>query len=310
MSDEPWYSVGYPGGPMVEVDGFPRNLYPPDANQHGKKPSVDGKDVIAYKRTVSRAGRWPWDTYDDTFSNGFSHGKSGGNVGDSGVAGVQRQAHLDATGWVGEKTFNLLRSIRIPGGLPHAGEPAMDATAVNLINEAFEKFKGTEPPPYPGGTVRGAALTRAISQLGTKESPPESNNVKYGQWYGQNYQPWCAMFVTWCYEYGADDLGLDSPSFVQGSRYAYCPYVVDDARNRRHGLSTTDDPIPGDLVVYDWSYDTVYDHIGIFERWTGGTFDAIEGNTSLNNNSNGGEVMRRNRSRSGQGTVFVRVAEP
>jgi hypothetical protein len=297
---------------MVEVKGFPRAVYPPDASEHGKNPSVDGPDVLAYKRTVSRAGRWEWGEFDDTFSNGFSHGKAGGNVGESGIAGVQRQAHLDATGWVGEKTFNLLRSIRIPDGLPHAGEPAMDATAVRQINDAFDRFHGHEPPPEQGGTVRAAALARAKSQLGVKESPPESNNVKYGSWYGQNYQPWCAMFVTWCYEYGAGDVGTDSPSFVKGSRYAYCPYVVDDARNRRNGLATTDDPIPGDLVVYDWSWDTIYDHIGIFERWTSGhtNFDAIEGNTSLNNNSNGGEVMRRNRSRSGQGTVFVRVKEP
>jgi hypothetical protein len=87
--------------------------------------------------------------------------------------------------------------------------------------------------------------------------------------------------------------------------------VVGDARANRYGLSTTDDPIPGDLVVYDWGGDTIYDHIGIFERWTSGSnqFDALEGNTSVDNNSNGGAVMRRSRSRSGQGTVFVRVAE-
>src|SRR4030095_2697910 len=195
-----WYEKPYPGGPMVKVDGFPRNLYPPDAQKHGKKPSVDGPDVLAYKRTVSRAGRWAWGNFDDTFSNAFSHGKPGGNVGDSGLAGVQRQAHLDATGWVGEKTFNLLRSIKIPQGLPHAGEMAMDKTAVDQINKAFAKFQGAEPQPPSEGSVRGSALKKAISQLGTKESPAESNNVKYGSWYGQNYQPWCAMFVTWCFE--------------------------------------------------------------------------------------------------------------
>ena len=41
-----------------------------------------------------------------------------------------------------------------------------------------------------------------------------------------------------------------------------------------------------------------------------GTFNAIEGNTSVSNNSNGGEVMRRARSTPQQGTVFVRVSEP
>jgi hypothetical protein len=306
-----WWEKGYPGGPMVKVAGFPRPLYPPDAAQHGKTPSVDGPDVVAYKRTVSRAGRWPWDKFDDSYSNGFSHGKSG-NVGETGVAGVQRQGHIDATGWIGQQTFNLLRSIRIPDGLPHAGDPAMDATAVELINQAWGDFHGSEPAPDRGGTVREAALKRAITQLGTCESPSGSNLQQYGAWYGVNGEPWCAIFDTWCFELGAADIDKDSPSFVRGSRYAYCPYVVSDARAGRYGLSTTDDPIPGDLVVYDWQGDGTYDHIGIFEKWLSGTtdFSAIEGNTSYSSNSNGGEVMRRSRSRGDQGTVFVRVAEP
>jgi CHAP domain len=300
-----WYEKPYPGGPMVSVDGFPRPLYPPDSVEHGKRPSEDGADIEALKRTVSRAGRWKWGSFDQSFSNGFAHGKSG-NVGESGIAGIQRQQHLDATGWVGEKTFNTLRSIRIPTGLPHAGEPAMDATAVKLINEAWKIYKGAPAAPPSQGTLRKAALDLAIAELGTTESPPESNNNKYGSWYGVNYQPWCAIFCTWCFEHAGD-----SPSFVKGSRYAYCPYVVADARANRYGLSTTDDPIPGDLVLYDWAYDTIYDHIGIFEKdLGGGNFNAIEGNTSTSNNSNGGQVMRRQRSRSGQGTVFVRVAEP
>ena len=295
---------------MVQVKGFPRPLYPPDAAAHGKNPSVDGPDVQAYKRTVSRAGRWPWGTFDDAFSNGFSHGKAGGNVGESGIAGVQRQGDMDDTGWVGEKTFNLLRSIRIPEGLPHAGEAAMDATAVNLVNKAFDRFHGNEPPPAERGSVREAALSRAISQLGVKESPPDSNQVKYSNWYGM-IGPWCAMFVSWCYEYGAQDVGTDSPTFRKGAYYSYCPYMVNDARERVNGLSTTDDPRPGDIVLYDWAWDTIYDHVGLFEKWTGsGQFNAIEGNTSYGNDSNGGEVMRRSRSKSGQGTVFVRVAEP
>ena len=317
MATSDWWQKAYPGAPMVKVNGFPRCLYPPDAKAQGKTPSADGPDVVAYKRTISRAGRWPWPKqgdagFDDSFSNGFSHGKAGGNVGDSGVAGIQRQQHVDATGWIGEKTFNTLRSIKIPEGLPNAGQMAMDSYSVELINKAYSIFKGSEPAPSPQGTVRAAALSKAITQLGMKESPPESNNQKYGSWYGMNGVPWCAIFVTWCYEQGAFDLGLDSPSFVKGSYYSYCPYIVSDARSNRRGLKTTDDPIPGDLVVYDWQGDTVYDHVGLFEKWTSGQsqFQAIEGNTSLSNDSNGGEVMRRSRSKTGQGTVFVRVAEP
>jgi hypothetical protein len=298
-----WDDQPYPGGSMVKVPGFPRPLYPPDVK--GYRPSCNGPDVEAYKRTVSRAGRWPWQEFDQAFSNGFSHGKAGGNLAESGVAGVQRQQHLDATGYVGKKTFDTLRSIRIPEGLPHAGDVAMDPIAVDMISEAWDMFGGSEPNPDDGGTIRGDALRAAIGELGYKESPSGSNANKYGSWYGANYQPWCAMFVTWCYETAGP-----SDAFVKGSRWAYCPYVVADARAGRYGLKTTDDPIPGDLVVYDWSWDTVYDHIGLFEKWLGGgDFSAIEGNTSTSSNSNGGQVMRRTRSKSGQGTVFVRVAE-
>jgi hypothetical protein len=305
MSDE-WWTKPYKGGPLVACPGFPRPLYPPDVGGHTS--SVDGPDVEAYKRTVWRAGRWPGpaSNFDRAFSNGFSHGKSGGNVADSGIAGVQRQQHIDATGWVGEKTFNTLRSIRVPAG-PHEGEMAMDANAANLIAQAWELYGGKEPaPPRPTGTNRQLALAGAVDWLGYKESPAGSNLTKFGAWYGMDGQPWCAMFVTYCFEVEAPG----SPSFQKASAYAYVPYVVQDARNQRNGLTTTSSPIPGDLVCYDWAFDGTHDHIGLFEGWTSGTsFTAIEGNTGPADYSNGGQVMRCTRTVPAQGTVFVRVNE-
>ena len=295
-----WWEQPYKGGPLVPLPGFPRPLYPPDSG----KDSVDGPDVMAYKRTISRAGRWPWDppSWDDSFSNSFAHGKKGGNVSDSGVAGVQRQGKIDDSGWIGEKTFNLLRSIRVPAGLPHEGEMAMDAKAQSLLVEAWEEFHGKEPEPPTQQSLRFLALQKAVSQLGVKESPPNSNEVKYCDWYGM-LGPWCAMFCSWCYE-----MAGGSPSFLAGDAYAYVPYIVNDARAKRNGLSVTSSPQPGDLVCFDWEGDGCHDHVGLFEGWDGdGSFSAIEGNTSLSNDSNGGEVMRR--SRSTGGTVFVRVAE-
>lgn len=300
MSD-PWYTHAYPGGPMV---GPPliRPLYPPDATSRGKKPSENGNDVVAIKRAVWRGGHWqrPEAGFDGAFSNGFSHGKSG-NVSENGLAGVQRQNGLDATGWMGEGTYNLLRSARIPQGLPHAGEPLFDATAIDLL----EDHKRSQAD---GGTLREAALKKAVDQLGYKESPSGSNGNMFGSWYGMNYEPWCAMFCTWCYA-----LSGDTKSFVRGSRYSYCPYVVTDAKNGKYGLSKTTSPIPGDLVVYDWEPSGgIYDHIGLFESWLGPhSFQAIEGNTSTSNNSNGGSVMRRQRETNASYNVFfVRVEEP
>jgi hypothetical protein len=149
-----WWDHPYNGGEMVEVAGFPRPMYSPDAAQYGHPHSVDGPDVEAYKITVSRAGRWPWQAFDRDYSDPFAHGRSG-NVPETGVAGVQRQLGIDDTGWIGEKTFNGLRSIIIPEGLPHAGEMAMNAYAASLIDEAYALFGGSEPTAPPSGAGSG-----------------------------------------------------------------------------------------------------------------------------------------------------------
>ena len=297
---------------MVVVKGFPFPLFPPDSP---KGPSPDSDFTLALKRTAARIGAWPWDPegWDDSYSNRFGHGDGWDDETHAGIEGLQHwSGTISATGNVGEATFNFLRSVKVPQGRTHAGEMAMDSVAVNQINAAFTQNQTK-------GTVRDKALTRAVTQLGSKESPPESNLTKYGDWYGENGVPWCAIFATWCYEKGAQDAGFsDSPSFLSlaasggySDRYDYVPYIVSDARNGRFGLSVTSSPIPGDMVCYDWNRNGEYDHVGLFEDWLNDNeFTAIEGNTSTSDNSNGGQVMRRTRSTFGQGTVFVRVAEP
>src|SRR5215831_5509674 len=168
-----WWEQAYKGGGPAKVKDFPRSLYPPDVPaSSGYKPSKDGPDVIAYKRTISRLGRWPWQTFDDKFSNQFSHGK-GGNVGDTGVAGFQRQQKIGDSGWIGQKTFDNLRYALVPAHLSHGGEQAMDQTAINLINEAWDMFQGQAPPakytplkrkyiPSPNYSSRGGSSVRLI----------------------------------------------------------------------------------------------------------------------------------------------------
>ena len=162
----------------------------------------------------------------------------------------------------------------------------MDANAQTLFAQAWNE-QNAKPP---AGSVRAAALDEATKHLGYKESPAGSNHNQFGVWYGMDYSPWCAMFVTYCFETGAKG---GSPSFAKGSYYAYVPYVVSDARAGRRGLSAVSTPKPGDLVCYDWGRDGTFDHIGIFETGNATSWKAIEGNTSTSNNSNGGEVMRR-----------------
>jgi CHAP domain len=300
MSAPKWWENANPGAKMVGP-AMTRPLYPPDAASRGKTPSSQGSDVVAIKRAVWRSGHWPGpaSAFDAAFSNAFAHGKSG-NVSENGLAGLQRQNGIDATGWMGEATYNLIRSALIPAGLPHAGEHLLDQTAIDQLEHYAKQQAGG------ASTVRELALAKARTFLGYKESPSGTNGNIFGEWYGMNFEPWCAMFVAYCFEHVAGG----SPTFVKGSRYSYCPYVVSDARAGRYGLKTTVSPIPGDLVVYDWQRDGTFDHIGIFESGGSSNWQAIEGNTSSGNNSNGGQVQRRYRSSSEASVVFARVAEP
>ena len=143
-------------------------------------------------------------------------------------------------------------------------------------------------------TTAQQVLDIAAGEIGYKENPPNSNHNKFGVWYGMDEQPWCAMFVSYCL-YNAG-LRLD---ITTQKGFAYCPYGVKWFKNKGWWNTT---PKVGDVVFYDWQGDGVSDHVGIVEKVNpNGSIVAIEGNTSVGNNSNGGQVMRRERSGSIQG---------
>ena len=301
-----WPPPTAPRGHPMEPGRFPGDLVAPGS---GGTPTKDTPFVIACKRAAAHCGAWPWDpdSWDDSYSNRFAFGDPAHIDTHAGMAALQLWAGTldDTIGTVNEATFNWLRSVLTPQGRTHAGEPVWDSVCQSLTAQAYDLAY----PPAPRSTLRELALEQAITQLGVKENPPDSNRVLYSDWYGM-VGPWCAMFVTWCYETAGD-----SPAFIRGSRFAYVPYLVSDARGARYGLSVTGQPTAGDAVCYAWGSSGAsseeFDHVGLFEQWTGAhTFTAIEGNTSTSNNSNGGEVMRRTRDVNGQGTVFVRVLEP
>lgn len=141
----------------------------------------------------------------------------------------------------------------------------------------------------------------AASQKGTKEFPSKSNKTQYGAWYGLNGVAWCAIWVSWVFSRAGFPLGkIDT-----AKGYHYCPSAFNFWRESGE---LTAHPQPGDIVLYDWNKDKLSDHTGIFIGWineTKGTFKAWEGNTSVGNDSNGGEVqLREDRNRT-QVLAFV-----
>ena len=129
-------------------------------------------------------------------------------------------------------------------------------------------------------------LNVARSQLGYVESPPRSNRTKYGQWYGMDGNPWCDMFVSWVAAHaGAGDII---------GKFAYTPSHANWFKQRGQWHSS---PQVGDIVFFDFPGGmSRIEHVGIVEEVGSGYILAIEGNTSLGDDRNGGCVMRRKRS--------------
>lgn len=220
-------------------------------------------------------------------------------------------------GIFGTYTSNAVKSAKFWLGYPEneikgfAADPLMDYLTgkkqLPLIYGARRRVRLKDAEKKAAEQTLGEkALASAITHIGTKESPANSNIVMFSKWYGL-IGPWCAMFVTYNYQVGAGSKAFNP----KAARWAYCPFMVSDARAGRNGLKEVSaaNVRPGDIVLFDWQGDGVSDHVGIFEKWSDGKknkFTCIEGNTSLNNNSNGGQVMRRDRTKK-EVICFARV---
>ena len=129
-------------------------------------------------------------------------------------------------------------------------------------------------------------LDLARGEIGYCEAPAGSNRTKYGAWYGLNGQPWCMIFLQWLFsQAGAADL--------LPAKTASCGALMRAAQSA--GLWVTSGYKAGDVVIYDFPGGAATDHCGIVEAAEAETLTAIEGNTAVGNDSNGGAVMRRSR---------------
>ncbi len=134
-------------------------------------------------------------------------------------------------------------------------------------------------------------LEIARSQIGIKEEPPNSNNVKFNTAYyertvsGGGYA-WCAVFVWWVFQQaGAAQL------YYGGKKTAYCPTL----ESYHRGQAVSGDYRPGDIIFFNFNGKKNAQHVGICESWDGRQIITVDGNTAPSSEANGGAVMRRKR---------------
>lgn len=133
-----------------------------------------------------------------------------------------------------------------------------------------------------------SALEAAQSQIGQHNDKDGSN--KYNRWYYgyPSKAPWCAVFISWCF----DQAGIYSRLSGLDNKAGCDPFMRWGKKLNLWGYK----PSIGSLVLYDWNDDGSADHIGIVESYGAGYIIAVEGNTSVNGSqSNGGYVLRKKR---------------
>lgn len=132
----------------------------------------------------------------------------------------------------------------------------------------------------------------ARSQVGYTESPPGSNDTKYGRWYGLNGEPWCAMFQSWCFHRAGFNLQIETPKGFSWT-------VAGLEWFQKNGHFYADRIQRGDLVFFSFDSDPGPEHVGLciedWDRFSGKPIKTIDGNTGIGNDANGGEVMERER---------------
>lgn len=127
----------------------------------------------------------------------------------------------------------------------------------------------------------------ATLEVGTKESPANSNKTKYGKFTKFDGLPWCGSFVMWC---AAQVKFKGMPNVI------YTPAGVEGFKGRgAWSNAATAKPKPGDIVFFDFPGGDKVDHVGIVVKDNGdGTITTIEGNTTpdgkAGSQANGGQV--------------------
>ena len=121
--------------------------------------------------------------------------------------------------------------------------------------------------------MRNRVIQIAQREIGYKEGKNNAN--KYSKDLYNKSQEWCADFVHWCLKQaGLESLFPDS---------SYVPTIAnwyDSKKQYKNSLSFKGDYTPktGDIILFDYNYNSTSDHIGLVEKVEGDKVYTIEGN--------------------------------
>lgn len=181
--------------------------------------------------------------YDDTLTCTLTEG-------DGHVHGERCYGHWEMNCTMPEHTHGLLCW----------SNPAADVETEDVW---MRSFAGIEL----SGEWAADAFAIAESQFGYAESihnyvvEPDGVNIRgytrYGDWYGDDYGDWCAMFASFCLHYAQVE---DFP--LQANCEQWIRELSHEDMNLYHPVDSGYEPVTGDLVFFDQDENGVADHVG------------------------------------------------
>jgi cell wall-associated NlpC family hydrolase len=152
-----------------------------------------------------------------------------------------------------------------------------------------------------------AVVDVAIQEVESNYREGANNDTKYGKWFGLNNQPWCAMFVSWCFN-KAGFVNLVAAQTKKG--FASCDVGLKWFAKKKQ-LVPVGQAKAGDIAFFQFDADAQPDHVGIVIKNNKKLKRLIvaEGNTAGDNSgsqSNGDGVYLKKRSYS----LVMAVARP
>lgn len=172
-----------------------------------------------------------------------------------------------------------IESDEYSGGTELAGQAKEEMAAMT----AEERLEGTQDARY-------ALLTVLASQYDSRGEikPYYDDSGGYGyysEWYIGGYEgnpgwnkntPWCACFLSWA------AAQLSEGTLEELPRFANVNDGMERFQSGEYGgwlEPDEDDPLPGDLIFFDWDGDSDPDHVGAVMLVRDGTVYTIEGNS-------------------------------
>lgn len=126
--------------------------------------------------------------------------------------------------------------------------------------------------------ARDQALAIAVSEIGFR--PGATGSTPFGRWYGEHAhdpsfarQPWCAMFISWCFHEAGTPLPEMQHEGYSGAASAHL--MLDYCRSHGWEIQVSEAQ-PGDVVFFDWGSGKV-SHVGFVAQPL--PLQTIEGNT-------------------------------